>query len=83
MTSMEQMFDGSIIPHARSVHWHLTEQPEVELTDYLGNKWINNQKQAIAFLSACYTFGVTNEYKGFILNIRNKYTNYFRGGFNE
>ena len=83
MTSMKQMFDGSIIPHGRSVHWHLTDMPEVELMDYMGNKWVNTRRQGIAFLSACYTFNITGEYKGFILNIRNKYTNYFRGGYNE
>lgn len=83
MVSMEQMEDKAVIPHGRSIHWHCTNQPSVELTDYLGNKWVNNQKQGIAFLSACYTFNVTKEYTTFITGIRNKYTNYFRGGFNE
>ena len=82
MKSFEDMQNKNAIPHGRTVHWHCIEQPEVELYDYLGNKYVNNQKQGIAMLSTVYTFNVTKDYLSFVADLRNKYTNYFRG-FND
>lgn len=83
MTKFDEMDNANDIPHGRIIHWHNVKQPQVELTDYLGNKWVNTQKQGIAMLSTCYTFNITKDYASFVVGIRNKYTNYFRGGFDD
>lgn len=67
------------IPHGRTVHFHITEMPEIELTDYLGNKFVNSQKQGLAMLSTFFSFNTDKMYNALVLDVRNKYSDYFRG----
>lgn len=78
LTRMDDFKIGKSIPNARSIHWHLTEQTPVTLTDKYGNVYTVDNKQGIALMSASYTFSVTSEYDGFVLDMRNKYTDITR-----
>lgn len=79
--SMDEMRKENKIPHGRSVHWHIVNQPNVWLTDYLGNAYQNKQKQGLAMLSTFYTFNITRDYADFIVDVRDKYRSHYRGGY--
>lgn len=76
--SMDDFRIGKHIPNARTVHWHLSEQENVEMVDEQGNKYTVKNKNGIAIMNADYTFGLSEDYKGFILDARNKYTDLLR-----
>lgn len=78
ITDMSQFFVGSVIKNARSVHWHLTDQQPAVLTDNDGVEYTATNRGGIAIMKANYTFGVTSDYSDYILDVRNRYTDYFR-----
>lgn len=74
---------GKKIPFGRVVHWHNPggEIPK-ELIDYLGNVYIPKTKSGITMLNTYYSFldntKSVKEYKKYVLDVRNKYRDYFR-----
>lgn len=62
MTSMDQMRPGVVIPKGRTNYIYSTSQPQVELTDYLGNKYINDYERGVAMWRTSYTFSLANDY---------------------
>lgn len=66
------------IHNARTIHWHLTDQQPATIFDDMGNSYTATNKQGIAIMRADYTFSVTDEYDGFVLDMRNKYTDITR-----
>ena len=62
MTSMSQMAPGVHIPHARTNYVYSTSQPLVELTDYMGNKYVNDYERGVSMWRTDYTFSLANDY---------------------
>lgn len=62
MTSMSQMLPGTVIPKGRTNYQYSISQPLVELTDYLGNKYVNDYERGVAMWRTSYTFGLSNDY---------------------
>ena len=78
LNDINQFFIGSKIPNARTVYWRLDNLQSVIIYDYLGNAYQTNNKQGLALINTNYTFSISNDYRDFVLDVRNKYTNYFR-----
>ncbi len=78
ITSISQFKLSNKIPNGRTTHWYLNEQKPELIIDYLGNQYLIENRCGIAMANTYFTFNDDREYGNFILDMRNKYTNYFR-----
>lgn len=69
---------GNKIPNGRTTHWYLNNQKPLTLTDSYGNKYTVTNRCGIAMCNTYFTFNDEIDYSKFVLDARNKYTNYFR-----
>ena len=62
MTEMRQFVSGSKIDNGRTNYSYNTEQYRAELTDYLGNRYINDYERGVAMWRTTYTFSISKDY---------------------
>ncbi len=78
MRSMDEFQLNEKIPNGRTVHWYLNDQQPLQLVDDLRNKYTVTNRCGMAMCNTFFTFNDTREYHDFVVDARNKYTNYFR-----
>ncbi len=78
MCNMNEFQLNNKIPNGRTVHWYLNDQKPVELVDDFGNKYMVTNRCGMAMCNTYFTFNDTNEYRDFVLDVRNRYTNYYK-----
>lgn len=83
--SMDDFNLKTVVKHARRVAWYNNNQPEILLTDYLGNTAVNHEKSGMVLQDSTYTLDIADTFKVFIehaLNsTHNVYSNPFRKKF--
>ena len=62
MTEMGQFVSGSQINNGRTNYSYNTQQYRAELTDYLGNRYINDYERGVAMWRTTYTFSISKDY---------------------
>lgn len=79
INSFDMFNIGCKILNGRTVHWHdpTGEIPNI-LYDLNGVPFKPHTKSGICMLNTYYTFSITEDYRGAILDARNQYRDYFR-----
>ncbi len=78
MPDIKQFNLNAKIPNGRTTHWYLNQQKPLTLHDDLGNSYTVTNRCGIAMCNTFFTFNDEFAYSRFILDVRNKFTNYFR-----
>lgn len=62
MKSLEEMTPGTKIDNGRTNYTYSVSQQLVELTDYLGNTYINDYERGVSMWRTPYTFSLSDDY---------------------